>query len=97
MAEISEPARECDLRDAIACVQRVGQVSPALFQPPLPDPLADRALLRVEQILKVAGRNADKARNLALTVAEKVRSYWQSWEPDKSPERGRDDEGGLER
>ena len=42
-------------------------------------------------------RIADKARNLALALAEKVRSYWQSWEPDKSPERGRDDEGGRER
>jgi len=41
-------------------------------------------------------RIADKARNLALALAEKVRSYWQSWEPDKNPERGRDDDGGPE-
>src|SRR5271170_1890291 len=64
MAEIGEPARERDLRDAVACVQRVCQVPPAPFQPPLPDLIADRALLCVEQILKIARGNTDKAGNL---------------------------------
>jgi hypothetical protein len=46
---------------------------------------------------RAAMRIADKARNLARVLAKKVRSYWQSWEPDKSPERGRDNEGGRDR
>ena len=64
MAEIGEPARERDLRDAVACVQRVGQVSPAFFQTSHPNPFADRALIGVKQVLKIAWGNAYKAGNL---------------------------------
>ena len=46
---------------------------------------------------RVAMRLVEKARNLALAIAEKARSFWPSWESDKTPERGRDDEGGRER
>jgi hypothetical protein len=46
---------------------------------------------------RAALRIVEKTRNLALAFAEKARSYWQSWKPDKSPERGRDDDGGRER
>jgi hypothetical protein len=48
---------------------------------------------------RTALRIVDKARNLAITLAEKVRSYWrgQTHEQDKSPERGRDENGGHDR
>lgn len=46
---------------------------------------------------RAAMRIAQKARNLALALAEKARYYWQSRDPDKNPERGRDDDGGRER
>ena len=46
---------------------------------------------------RVALRIAEKARNLAIALAEKARYYWQSREPDKNPERGRYDDGGWER
>lgn len=42
-------------------------------------------------------RIADKARSFAQALAEKVRSYWPSWEPDKNAQHGRDYEGGRER
>jgi len=46
---------------------------------------------------RAAMRIADKARSLAIALAEKARYYWQSREPEKNPERGRDDDGGLDR
>jgi hypothetical protein len=42
-------------------------------------------------------RILEKARNLAVAFAEKARSYWQSREPANNAERGRNDDGGLER
>jgi hypothetical protein len=42
-------------------------------------------------------RIADKARSFAQALSEKVRSYWQSWEPDKNAQHGRDYEGGRGR
>ena len=43
VAEVQEPASERDLRDAVAGAQRIGEIAPALFQPPHPDPIDDSA------------------------------------------------------
>jgi hypothetical protein len=46
---------------------------------------------------RAALRILEKARNLAVALAEKARSYWQSWEPSKNSEREHIDDGGRER
>jgi MobA/MobL family len=45
---------------------------------------------------RAAMRITEKARAIALAVAEKARNFWQGREQDKDRERGRDD-GGLDR
>lgn len=48
---------------------------------------------------RAAKRITEKTKSIAMALAEKARYIWQARapEPDKTPERGRDLEGGLER
>ena len=58
VAEIGKAAGERDLCDAVAGAQRIGQIAPALVEPPLPDPITDGRALGVKQVLQIARRNA---------------------------------------
>jgi hypothetical protein len=47
---------------------------------------------------RAAKRIAEKTKSIAMAIAEKARYFWQSRAPelDKTPERGRDLDGGLD-
>ncbi len=48
---------------------------------------------------RAARRITEKTKSVAMAIAEKARTFWQSHasEADKTPERARDLDGGLDR
>src|SRR6266702_6055262 len=54
MGEVGKSAGQSDLRDGFPRQQGIEQIAPGFLEPPRPDPLADRRIFRMKQILQIA-------------------------------------------